>query len=608
MQDVPGDDKLQVSRECLDSLARNFKTYQPMLCAIKADYEQALDERARVARKVAPLEAQLDAMRCQHETIMISMERDYASKFAAQDSALQSANRKVVHLEVNLDRAKNYREECSSRMAEVDEQLGHLQITLAFQARNSLHVTAVNESAQVELREARSQVNSYQKSTHLLKKEMKTMVPASKLHDSEISRLASEDKLQLAEERIAVLEASIKSLQQAYDTISSEHGAIKGMYIKLLHGADLGADQRAKAFIELNDSAISAELTPRPEWGALEGSIRDDLSGSTEQRVRQLSSILQDSQNQLAFLRLQVDSSCAFWQPLTAAAPSVNEEMLPLLKFNEPVRNLHLTMKQVEDRVVELWNFKIDEPDDELKKLSMAEYIESSFDKKNIPATNRAELMYNLYHGLAKWGGASPELQLFRHVLEGKTEESVYWAAEEIPDRVASTATFLRDAADRDLLTLEDIHGAVRSVCPVKREVDLTALGHVLDAGVDALGGWEDLIPSNLSGADPEPLIEPYRRMLRAQWIRERDEHLSELRLQLETVAFGAFVEQMQDQAAQRKKMIVAKLNQHKELEKAALFSTQSRPGAFLLLSANFVCLLLYYLLLWSNTLNNNNV
>ena len=33
---MASDDKLQVSRECLDSISRNFKTYQPMLCEVSA--------------------------------------------------------------------------------------------------------------------------------------------------------------------------------------------------------------------------------------------------------------------------------------------------------------------------------------------------------------------------------------------------------------------------------------------------------------------------------------------------------------------------------------------------------------------------------------------
>ena len=50
------------------------------------------------------------------------------------------------------------REEASRKMADIDDQLGHLQITLSFQAKNALHANAVNQTTQAELRDAHSQV------------------------------------------------------------------------------------------------------------------------------------------------------------------------------------------------------------------------------------------------------------------------------------------------------------------------------------------------------------------------------------------------------------------------------------------------------------------
>ena len=185
------------------------------------------------------------------------------------------------------------------------------------------------------------------------------MVPASKLQASEMARLTAENKLHSASERIAALEASNKGLQQAYDTISSEHGAIKEMYMHLVGSLELPN--------ELNSS--SSVLTPRPDWKQLESSVDGKLSGSSEQRVRQMSSMLEEAQNQLAFFKLQVDCRSPFWQPVVKLSAGVP----PLLVHSQPVRNLHLSMEQVEQRVAELWSSKIAEEDELLKALPMAE-------------------------------------------------------------------------------------------------------------------------------------------------------------------------------------------------------------------------------------------
>ena len=124
---MASDDKLQVSRECLDSISRNFKTYQPMLCEIKADYERALEEQAQVARTVPHLEAKLSSLQSEHQTMMLRMEREHTSQAGAKDQALTHAKQKVLQLEVAVEHAKNYREEASRKMADIDDQLGHLQ-------------------------------------------------------------------------------------------------------------------------------------------------------------------------------------------------------------------------------------------------------------------------------------------------------------------------------------------------------------------------------------------------------------------------------------------------------------------------------------------------
>ena len=145
--------------------------------------------------------------------------------------------------------------------------------------------------------------------------------------------------------------------------------------------------------------------------------------------------------------------------------------------------------------------------------------------------------------------------------------------------KVATTSAHLRDAADREVLSAADVANAIHIECPVKSRVDAEVLGYVLEAGVAVIGGWEELLPTHLTGADPEPSINQWTSMLRAQAIKERSEHLTKLTAALEAAAFGAFVRDCQKHAEETKRLIEAKLAEYEELERAALFGTGDRPA-----------------------------
>ena len=51
------------------------------------------------------------------------------------------------------------------------------------------------------------------------------------------------------------------------------------------------------------------------------------------------------------------------------------------------------------------------------------------------------------------------------------------------------------------MLSATDVTNAIRVECPVKSQEDARVLGYVLDAGAALIGGWEELLPSHLTGA-----------------------------------------------------------------------------------------------------------
>lgn len=141
-------------------------------------------------------------------------------------------------------------------MEEIGSQLTYLQATLSFNAQQALHAQSVNQTMEQELQQSMSGLQAAQKSNTKLQREMKKMVPKDKLAESEKARVETEQKLQEALEQVEALTKANTQLQQAYDTMSTEHGAIKAMYIHVVGSLEGSLDQH-----KLNPKEES--LTPR---------------------------------------------------------------------------------------------------------------------------------------------------------------------------------------------------------------------------------------------------------------------------------------------------------------------------------------------------------
>lgn len=517
--------RLQISRECLESFCRNFKTYDALLADIKQDYETVLENHARRAAKVGPLEAELNALQNKFDLTVAELERKHEGRTGAQEASIKNYQRKVMHLESQVEHSRQYKEECERQMEEIEGQLNHLQVTLSFNAQQALHVKSVNQTMESELQQTQSMLTKAQKAQSKMNKEMRGMVPREKLESAESARADAHQALQLAQEQAASLQSANAQLQQAYDTMSAEHGAIKAMYLKVVGSLELPN--------ELNVEASS--LTPRPRWPSVADMIGLDdcasLGASSEQRARQLAEKLKKAETELKTLRLRVANQSAFFEPLGSAA------CVPVyLRSEKPVKNLHWSQEDVEETVSEMWSEKGEKFNEE----TMDEYVAVYLKKNFMSDERRAQFMYNLWNGLAKFGASCMQLGALLDVLEGKAEESVFWSCTAVAQRVASGAADRRDAMGRDVLALEDVcestSGAVRSVCRVKSTKDLLALGHALLDDIKDLGGWDELTPNHLAGLEREKLM--FTSVLRSQTLKERLQFVREIQLHLEKVLF----------------------------------------------------------------------
>jgi len=66
-EERPSEARVEISRQCFDSFNRNFKTYEPILSAIKRDYDQLLTQETRAASETGPLRSRVAALELELE-------------------------------------------------------------------------------------------------------------------------------------------------------------------------------------------------------------------------------------------------------------------------------------------------------------------------------------------------------------------------------------------------------------------------------------------------------------------------------------------------------------------------------------------------------------
>lgn len=251
------------------------------------------------------------------------------------------------------------------------------------------------------------------------------------------------------------------------------------------------------------------------------------LGGSTEQRTKQIAERLERCQRENACLRLKTFNYGSFFEPL-----GMSEEVPSYLRHNKPVQNLHWSSSQLEETVSEMWGEKVEKYGEE----TMLEYFEAYLKKNFMSENKRAEFIYNFYNGLWIYGPSAPRVALFLDVLDGLADETVLVSCDAVAERVAAASADRRDANGRDALALDDVLGALRAVCTVKSEEDISLLGHILKGDVEQLGGWDDLTPNHLAGSERHKLN--FTTALQSQSLGERRAFITDITSSLESQLF----------------------------------------------------------------------
>ncbi|XP_065497159.1 translin-associated factor X-interacting protein 1 [Caloenas nicobarica] len=512
--------KLQPYREIFDFFIDSFKTYKPLLAAIKSEYEATLAHQQKTIRALEPLKAMVATVseECTQQILalqekerdeinMLKQEKKHLLKFIdnmkEENNSLQT---QVEHLRESVtEEYAHYLNEHAARkllLAKLNDMHNEqLEMTQQAQRRESADLYTKGEDTvklSLALKVARQDLTKAQEKLNLMIAYYADVVPR---RDFESLEKKNSDLLQ-----------EIKTLQKDFDQLHRE-------YETLLDIQRETAEERDKFCAELQ--RVQHNCTPRPNWAKCSevipgGADRWDwlAEGKTS--------------DQLVDVLLE-EIGTRVLKEINAFHGKGKSDKVPVyLRHEGKVKNKKPTKKDVVNILKDIWKEKIALDQQTGKRSSLPEFFLSYLQKKYGNAA-AMEWSYSLYENM-RLCRSNHVLSSFYDILTGKVgEEQFHGQNQVISDLQKELAAC--DSSDSGSLTSEQFSTAVREAFPLKKKESIQEL---VDASRSKLDSTEDLIDyMSLFKEDEEGNPDPFVAKLRSQYVREKHKYLRQLKNKL---------------------------------------------------------------------------
>ncbi|CAL1533624.1 unnamed protein product [Lymnaea stagnalis] len=416
----PNELRLQAHREVFEYLIEDFKTYKPLLSAIKNEYEMMLAHQRHQIRQMEPLKQMLVTVSEQCEQKIMALREDERKEM----TELKKANRKlytqisslmneqedlreqVAKLKTKLEEEyKKYRDECDSRKLLVADINDLRYQNEDYQAsRNAALMNQDTEEDPVIMKIA-------------LQKSREAEKAATKKVNEMIANygdvLPRRDFEQL-ETKFKELELKFDNSQQDFRKLQTEHNALLDVHKHV-------TQKRDEFYIELE--TLKRSSTPRPNWDKCSdyvqgGSVRWQQLAEGK-RSTELVDVLLNEIQAGGF----VDTVGADYFDPQGTGPEV-----PIyLRHDQPVRNRRLSKRDTALLVREIWRTKsakdAERTDGTRQNMGefLFEYLRARFPLEQIVV----EWGYNLHDACQRYAH-DDVIGLFGKVLNGEADEEIF--------------------------------------------------------------------------------------------------------------------------------------------------------------------------------------
>ncbi|XP_067274959.1 translin-associated factor X-interacting protein 1 isoform X2 [Pseudorasbora parva] len=506
--------RLQVYQEVFGYLIEEFKTYKPILSAIKNEYDITLAHLREQVRDLLPLRAKIVLVSEQCEKRILDLkvqERDEIRALKQECQRLQHVikimRRQQSALQIKVDHLKEdlatqyqlYRDERDARklliirISTMDstQDTEHDDNNEELEPEDPMVVKMALQVCREDLTKARVELNR-------LEVEYSDVVPRRDWDN--LNRMHKETLMKL-------------------ETLQTDFGLIKSEYDTLLEVHQ----QSAPAVLHSNQSVVEhgsdnkhIVTTPRPNWEQC-----SEMFGGSE-RCKELFEG-QSSQKKLEILLQEMNGQNEFFIGLGASSD------VPIyLRYDGKIKNLKLNKTDVIKVIKDIWRNKTieNEKNDYSRDLQvfLHSYLEEHYTHK------AGDWAYSLMESIQN-NLKDDFICLFNDILTGKVDESIYHGQTQLLSHLLKVL-IQSDRTQCGSLTVLEFREALKKAFPLKSDQDIEELLMVAQTEIRSNGvriSYQTLYTEDTDGRHKE-----FLNLVKKQSTAERLQYISELRAQLE--------------------------------------------------------------------------
>ncbi|KAK1784884.1 hypothetical protein P4O66_018317 [Electrophorus voltai] len=534
---------MKAYREVFDYFIEAFKTYKPLLSAIKREYDTTLSYLQEQIRELEPLRAQLVLLSEQCEQRILGLRE-------LERAEIRAVKQEQQHLLQVIESMKEQQRGLQTQVCHLKEELA-AQYLLYREERDArkLLIASISNMSYSTDEEPEEEQDEVLKDDDPVKEKLALKVCREDLSRAqvELNRLHAEYGDVVPRRDWENLDCmyqenllKLQTLQSDFDQMKSEYDTLLGVHREV-------SMQRDSLQSELE--VFQEASTPRPHWEQCA-----DVIGSRERCSQLLDG--QSSQKRLEIL-LEELSSISLEQKEFFTGLGRSSDVPIYLRYEGQLRNLRLKKNDVLRIIKDIWKGKASE--DEKVPLSQSDRcLDASSDLKEFlhkylerqHGEQAGEWAYSLLDAIKRYL-KDDFVGLFYDILTGKVkctcslrvgcriELSV--ALRQVDESLYHGQTLLlshllkvfiqTDSAETGLLTLSEFSEALRMAFPLKGEQDIEELVVAAQSNQETSKGsiaYQRLYTEDSEGGNSEFLA-----LVKRQGMAERHQYINQLKVQL---------------------------------------------------------------------------
>nr|XP_014342028.1 PREDICTED: translin-associated factor X-interacting protein 1 [Latimeria chalumnae] len=464
--------KLQAYREVFEYFIEDFRTYKPLLSAIKNEYDITLAHLREQIRSLEPLKAKLVTVSQQCDQKILALREEEREEIRA----LKNEKLNLLKIITNVKKDQVY---LQAQVIKLQEELSALYIRYREESdARKLLIADINDLRRQKEERKDSPVQAEDKAEDSVKLRL-----ALKVAREDLTKVQMELNIMKADYGDVVPRRDFEILEKKYNDIITktrveqvETEQLKQEYDILLEVHQQITHQRDKFSTELEH--LKRSSTPRPDWSKCAALIP---GGAEEWEI--------------------LSEGCSSDQQVDVLLAVLGGKIMPQKDFFDGRKG---------------------------KRSSFPDFFHSFLQKKFPEST--VEWAYNIYEG-CKVHREDEFIYLFYCILTGKLDEEIYHGQIQLISNLL-TEFAIADSSELGTFTCEEFSQTLRTVFPLKTPEQIQKL---VEAAALQLGSIQDTVNYKaLFMEDEEGKSGVFPTVLRHQQIEEKQAYLQDLKAQFE--------------------------------------------------------------------------